>query len=334
MHTSFVYDPFFFFHGGFQEEYITWGLLAHPDPSEISETLKATHQQQIKFEAMSITVESLPSNANVDPVSISIVELPTANISDVEAEQNPESAISSKSNKLGVNGTLGASATSDDLYQYLVYKSSSLTPRVWSGRKTNFYYPGDEGMYSCINRFLESINWVQLISWKNDTAATQTYQYSYTTGLTITEGREVNEGFNLGLSFFGMSIGYNHSTRTFKSTETTTSQTTTIDVNVPPHSLLVFYQRRYDFRDEITFICDAWGREWNIGPWGGYSPLVKKIAKVQIMAEEYFTSAVYLPSGPGSIVTDTVPPAPITDITRKRENVTKKSKAVLDRMGL
>ncbi|KAF9047733.1 hypothetical protein BJ165DRAFT_1526997 [Panaeolus papilionaceus] len=245
----------------------------------------------------------------------------------VEAEQEA-TVLKEKSLKTDV------AAASDNLYQYLVYRPSSSTPRVWSGRRTNFYYAGDEAMYSAINRFLDSVNWIQLISWKNDTAATQTYSYSYTTGLKITQGSEVNQGFDLGASYEGMSIGYNYSQRTFKTTETTSSKTTTITVNVPPHSLLVFYQRRYDFRDEITFICNAWGREWNIGPWGGYSPLVKKITAVQIMAEEYFTSATQLPNGPGSISTDYVGAAAITDTTRKRENVTQRSKNVLDRMGL
>ncbi|PPR01404.1 hypothetical protein CVT24_006242 [Panaeolus cyanescens] len=276
-------------------------------------------------------MSSTASNSSEYLPIIFPVETPTSGASDpgqrVDAVSEAEKATTPvRARALNIS-------PASDLYDYAVYRPSSITPRVWSGRKTNFYYAGDEGMYSCINRFLEAVHWVQLVSWKNDTSATQTYQYSYTTSLKITEGSEVNQGFDLGASYQGMSIGYNYSQKTFKTTETTSSQTTTISVNVPPNSLVVFYQRRYDFRDEITFICDAWGREWNIGPWGGYSPLVKKTTQVQIMAEEYFTSSAFLANGPGSIPVVTVSPAQITDTTRKRENVTKKSKAVLDKMG-
>ncbi|PPQ71019.1 hypothetical protein CVT24_011935 [Panaeolus cyanescens] len=243
---------------------------------------------------------------------------------DVEEEESPQSP----------DGGPKVSTAADDLYEYLVYTPTSATPRVWSGRRTIFSRPGDEAMYSCVNRFLEAINWVQLISWRNNTAATQTYSYSYTTGMTITQGSEINQGFNLGASYQGMSIGYNFSHRVFKTTETTSSRTTTVTVNVPPHSLLIFYQRRFDFRDEVTFICDAWGREWNIGHWGGYRPHTQLNTRVQVMAEEYFTSERRLLSGPGRVTTTNVARAPIADITRMRENVTRRAKDMLVRMGL
>ncbi|PPR05463.1 hypothetical protein CVT24_008232 [Panaeolus cyanescens] len=228
-------------------------------------------------------------------------------------------------------GTVDAS--SRDLYQYTTYKPSG-TARVWAGRKTIYYWSGDEGMYACINRYLEAVNWVQLVSWNNTTAATQTYQISYTTSLTITEGSEINSGFNLGLSFFGISIGVDMSVKTFKSTETTSSQTTTITVNVPPNSLLVFYQKRYDFRDDTTFVNDAWGQEWNAGPWGGYTPLTTKTSRVRIMADEYFTSSSQLPAGPGTVQCNTVSQAQRAGTTRKRENLTGACKDKLNQMRL
>ncbi|KAJ7914105.1 hypothetical protein B0H13DRAFT_2325694 [Mycena leptocephala] len=143
------------------------------------------------------------------------------------------------------------------LYDYRVYHPTG-TARTFARREMIYSRAGDEAMHAVINRFLERVQWIQLVAWNNDTDAPQQYQYSYTTGLTITEGREVTNGFDLGASYRGMSIGFSHSTRTFKSTETTSSQTTTITVNVPPRSQLIFYQQRYDFRDNITFINDAW----------------------------------------------------------------------------
>jgi hypothetical protein len=193
---------------------------------------------------------------------------------------------------------------------------------------------GDEAMFAVINRFLERIQWIQIMAWRNDTDAAQQYEVSYTTGLTITQGSEVTNGFSLGASYRGMSIGFEHSTRTFRSTETTSSQTTTLTVSVPPRSELIFYQRRFDFRDNITFINDAWGQLWNIGPWGGYNPLTTKVTSVNIMAEEYFTRSARLPEGPGSVTVDTVASASLAGWTRRRENVTQRARNVLNDMGL
>ncbi|KAJ7510770.1 hypothetical protein B0H11DRAFT_1845496 [Mycena galericulata] len=220
-----------------------------------------------------------------------------------------------------------------DLYDYRVYNPTG-TARTFAGRETIFYRAGDQAMYAVINRFLERVQWIQLVAWKNDTDAPQQYQYSYTTGLTITQGSEVTNGFSLGASYQGMSIGIDHSTRTFKSTETTSTKTTTITVNVPPRSELIFYQKRFDFRDNITFINDAWGQEWNIGPWGGYTPLTTKVTSVNIMAEEYFTRSARLPEGPGSVTVDTVASASLAGWTRKRENVTQRAKDALNSMGV
>jgi hypothetical protein len=226
-----------------------------------------------------------------------------------------------------------AEPTLSDIYQYTTYKPSE-TSRVWSGRKTIYYWAGDEGMYACVDRYLESFTWVQIVSWNNNTDAQQTYQISYTTSLKITEGSEINAGFNLGASYEGMSIGVNESVKTFKSTETTSTQTTTITVNVAPHSIAVFYQKRYNFRDNTTFINDAWGQEWNAGPWGGYDPLTTKTSYVQIDADEYFTNNAPLDPGTGSVQCNVVSQAQKADTTRKRENLTEACKDKLDDMGL
>ncbi|KAF7374175.1 Zinc-type alcohol dehydrogenase-like protein C2E1P3.01 [Mycena sanguinolenta] len=202
-------------------------------------------------------------------------------------------------------------------YDYRVYNPIG-TARTFAGRQIIYYIASDEGMYA-------------LITWKNETAATQEYQYTYTTGLIVTQGSEVSNGFSLGASYEGMSIGVDHSTRTFKSTETTTTLTTIITIRVPPYSELIFYQKRFDFRDEITFINDAWGQEWNIGPCGGYKPLTTKVTSVNIMAEEYFTRNAPLP---GSVAVDTVASASRAGWTRKRENVTQMAKDMLVKMGL
>ncbi|PPR07222.1 hypothetical protein CVT24_010165 [Panaeolus cyanescens] len=219
------------------------------------------------------------------------------------------------------------------IYDYQVYKPTT-NARVYAGKRAIYVSPGDEAMYGVVNRYLEAINWVQLVTWTNDTNATQQYQYSYTTSLKVTTGSEVTIGMNLGLSYEGMSIGINGSQKSFQSFESTTTKTTTITVNVAPRATVGFYQKRYDFRDEITFINDAWGQEWNAGPWGGYTPLTKKICQVQVMADEYFTADKVLAPGPGACEVDSVIVAKIAGWTRKRENLTARCKDRLRSMGL
>lgn len=219
-----------------------------------------------------------------------------------------------------------------ELFSYLVYKSNPLV-RVFAGRTTMYRYPGDEYLYAILSRTLECIRWVPIVSWNNNTAAAQQYQVSYTTGLKITEGSEVSIGFNLGASYEGFSMGIDYSHKTFKSTETTSSKTITLTVNVPPFSQVIFYQKSYEFSDYVTFVLDAWGQEWNVGPWGGYTPLTHMDVFSTIMAEEYFTNNAPLPAGPGTMQVTSVGPPTRAGTTRKRENCTERCKNLLARMG-
>lgn len=83
--------------------------------------------------------------------------------------------------------------------------------RIKFGREEIYVTPGDEALYAVVDTYPVDITWVSKMSWKNDTDAKQTYTYSYTTGLTVTQGSEVNNGFSLGASFKGVGITIDHS---------------------------------------------------------------------------------------------------------------------------
>ncbi|KAJ7024651.1 hypothetical protein C8F04DRAFT_1130982 [Mycena alexandri] len=228
--------------------------------------------------------------------------------------------------------------TPRDLYEFRVYN----VPRpggpgsraTFSSRETIYNRPGDEAMHAVIRRYLNKIQWIQRMSWNNDTDAPQYKEYEQFTGLTITQGSDVTNGFNLGASYEGMSIGIDHSTRTFKSTETTETWKETIKITVPPRSELIFYQKRFDFTDEIYFILDAWGHEHTIASWGEYYPLTTKVTSVYIMAEEYYTRSGNLPEGPGAATADSVLWVQLPLPTLKRESATQRARNVLADMGL
>jgi hypothetical protein len=143
-------------------------------------------------------------------------------------------------------------------------------------------------MWAAFDTYLIDITWVSRVSWKNDTDMMQTYSYSCTTGLTITSGREVNNGFSLGAIYQGVTVTIDNQERVFKPTETMESRTTTINFSVPPRSLFIFYQRRYRFRNSISFILNAWGKDWKVGRWKSQETATKE-CEVEIMSEDYVT---------------------------------------------
>jgi len=220
------------------------------------------------------------------------------------------------------------------MYKYLVYKPSGGDARVRAERETLYYHAGDEVLYAGAERYLVDITWIRNVSWRNDTDAAQTYVHTFTTELKITQGSDVTNGFSLGATYKGASVSFNHETKTFKSTETTESRTITITLTIPPRSHLVFYQRRYTFRDSMFFILDAWDQEWNVGSWGGYE-FTRKDIDVQIMSEDYATLTEELDgSTTGTISVTTVNCVPDAGSTRKRENITRLAKSKIASMGV
>jgi len=213
------------------------------------------------------------------------------------------------------------------MYKYTVYKPRGGDARIKACRELLYSISGDETLNAAVDTYLVDITWVSKMSWRNDTAATQTYAYSYTTSLAITSGSDVNNGFSVGGSFEGMGMSVGHTEKVFKSTETMESNTTTVTISVPPRSTLVCYQKRYHFRQSMFFILDAWGKGWNVGSWGG-NALTKKECDVVVNSEEFATLDAELDaSRTGTVDVDTVKGTPSMGITRKRENCTERSKA-------
>jgi hypothetical protein len=177
-------------------------------------------------------------------------------------------------------------------------------------------------MWAAFDTYLIDITWVPRMSWKNDTDMMQTCSYSCTTGLTITSGSEVNNGFPLATLYKCASVTIDHQERVFKPTETTESRTMTMNLSVPPRSLLIFYQRRYRFRNSIFFILKAWSREWNVGRWDSHE-MARKECEVEIMSEDYMTmQALGQLGGTGIINVNTVNGVQGTDAARKRNDCT------------
>ncbi|PPR07681.1 hypothetical protein CVT24_003924 [Panaeolus cyanescens] len=219
-----------------------------------------------------------------------------------------------------------------DLYDFQVYRPNN-TGRVWSGLEQIYSAPIQD-LYGRVTRHLESITWVQITSWNNLMPTDQVFEVSFTTSLRFTQGSEVNRGFNMGATYKGLSIGVNGSRRNFTESETTTSRTVTLRINVPANTLMVFYQRRYDFRDETNFRHYRARQNWAVGVWNAYHPLETKISRVQIMSEEYFTATRFLPHGPGTVNVTLAPQVALPRDTLRRNDTMPRARRNIAAMGI
>jgi len=219
------------------------------------------------------------------------------------------------------------------MYKYLAYKPKDGDALVRVGRET-LHSSSKKALFADTERYLVDITWIKNMSWRNDTNVVQTYSHTFTTQLKITQGSEVNKGFSVPVTYAGTSISFNKQTKTFKTTETTESRTVTLNVSVPPRSLLVFYQRKYTFRDSVFPFFKNGNQEWNIGSGEGYEPTSKDI-EVEIMSEEYATLSKELDgSKTGKISVTTVDPSRRPSNTQKRRKIPRRARKILGRMGV
>ncbi|KAI0635556.1 hypothetical protein C8Q77DRAFT_1071580 [Trametes polyzona] len=220
--------------------------------------------------------------------------------------------------------------------KYIVNRPVGGDTLVKSGRNLIYNHPGKETFWAAVDTYLIGTTWVKLMSWENNTPAMERYHQSYTTELKVTSGTEVTNTVGIGAGYEGFSLNVENSTKTFKSTETTTTLSKDQDVIVPPNSKVTFYQRRYDFRDTMFFILWAWNEEWNAGSPGGYD-ITRKECLVQIMSDDYLTVVEELSSD--SVGSMNVQPVGRVNNewdrkTRKRENLTGSAKDSLHKMGV
>jgi hypothetical protein len=173
------------------------------------------------------------------------------------------------------------------LCKYTVCKPKDGDALVKSGYE-EIYAMSEESLYATVDTYLMNTTWVSRMSWKNDTDATQTFTYTYTTRLTITRGKEVNNGFSLGSVYDGLSVMIDSQETVFRQAEIAETKPITITVSVPPRSVLILYQRRYKFRNSMFFTLNVDAKHHNVGNLDN-SDWLKKECEVEIMSDDYAT---------------------------------------------
>lgn len=201
-------------------------------------------------------------------------------------------------------------------------------------RHTIYSSPGDESLYSSSTSYLVAIENILLMSWQNPSEATDTYTKTYTVGFTSTTSTEVSESISLGLSFEGVSIGGSEfGIKTIDTKESSTSTEESVQVELPPHSEVYFYQRRYYFSTDVYFTLDAWGDLILAGSNGGYHIQIANVLS-HIDATDYLTSPTKLEGTTSAYFDSESKLGWYGDIVRKFENLTGRAKDTLRSMGV
>jgi len=210
------------------------------------------------------------------------------------------------------------------LYKYTVCKPRDGDALVKSGYE-EIYAMNGESLYAVVDTYLINTTWVSRMSWKNDTDATQTYAYTYTTGLRITKGKEVNNGFSLGALYEGLSVTIDDQETVVRPAEIAETKPITITLSVPPRSLLIFYQRRYKFRNSMFFTLGVDGGRYDVAYQGDSGLWFKstKECEVEIMSDDYATLPAELDgTTTGTLNVGTVVRVLDTDMTKSRQGCT------------
>ncbi|KAH9957589.1 hypothetical protein BC827DRAFT_1261524 [Russula dissimulans] len=162
---------------------------------------------------------------------------------------------------------------------------NTLDALVKSRRQEIYFIYWNHALYAAVDTYLIDTTWVSKMTWKNDTDAAQTFTHTYSTDFRITNGNEVDKGYSVAQAYKGISVTIEGQEKNFDTME---KQTIAVTLSVLPRSCLIFYQKRYRFKESMFFILDAWNRDWNVSIFEGCN-LARKECEVEIMSEDYAT---------------------------------------------
>lgn len=183
----------------------------------------------------------------------------------------------------------------------------------------------------------QGFEWVLVFQWVNETNIGHTFTITTEEGLTILDGHETESNFGVNAALKGLGVTIGGTRKTFNSRET--SQVTTIQkqITVEAKKTTYFYQKRYNFLQEVWFWQKV--QDWEIGHFRigadvTYN-IVKRTALVSIMSNE-FASLNRRLSGNTAISATAAPPYVPADpaFVRQFTNITRKAKNNLKSWGI
>lgn len=157
-------------------------------------------------------------------------------------------------------------------------------------------------------------------------------------GLTIRQGQETENNFGVSAAFKGLGVTVGGSRKTFTARETSSGTKVEKYIVAEAKKTMCFYQKRYNFLQEVWFWQKVPGWEnhnhFRIGADVTYN-IVKITAVVHIMSNEFATLHRRLTGVVTTFATDAPPIYPADPSTvRQFTNITQKAKNQLKTWGI
>ncbi len=221
-----------------------------------------------------------------------------------------------------------------DFIDYQEYRVNSVIVRRV---RDTLYQISTENLVQRQDLKYQGFEWVLGFSWINRTDSAHTYEHTLEEGLSIREGEETENNFNVSASFKGLGVSAGGYVKNFSERETSSVTTIRKTVVVPAQSTIYLYQKRYNFLTEVWWwqYVPGWANfnHFRVGANGTYQ-LVQRTAVTSILSQEYATTQQSL-SGSTTISAQAAPPLtgePTS--TRQFMNITSRAKGELRRFGV
>lgn len=235
----------------------------------------------------------------------------------------------------GTAAELGAPNPIKDFVDFLEYRVNNT---IVSRPRKVIYQVKDENLFQRDDISFQGFDWFLRFSWVNESSSPHTYSRSVQEGLVIREGQETETNFGVSASFKGLGISAGGYVKNFSERETSRVTTVTQDVTVPAYATTYFYQKRYNFENNIWWgqYVPGWqtANHFGIGKTGNAGYAIKRTAKSSIFAEEYAT--LLRPLNGSTTIFATSAPYRTDDPPGNRQfvNITAKAKDWLQKRGI
>ncbi|KAI5780997.1 hypothetical protein DFH27DRAFT_582412 [Peziza echinospora] len=107
-------------------------------------------------------------------------------------------------------------------------------------------------------------DWVRKFSHRNNSQVEVTHELETSVGLSTVHEHESTQRWGIEAAFRGISVGFENTTRTLTSVETSHTRTTRTRIVVPPGQAVFMYQRVFYFETELFFL---YGQQWRPALW-------------------------------------------------------------------
>lgn len=235
------------------------------------------------------------------------------------------------------DGIVARGETPNPISDFLDYGEYRVPDVIVNRERKYLYQTNSENLVERQDIKLQGFEWILQLYWTNETNTPNQYTRTVQEGLTIREGQETEQHFEVSASFKGLGVSAGGYRKEFTDRETSRIVTIEKVITVPANSTIYFYQKRYTFLTEVWFWQHVPGwqnyNHFTVGANQTYAR-VQRTAVTSIYAEEYATLHRRL-NGSTTISAQEAPRlSGEPTSTRQFVNITQRAKDTLARFGI